>query len=408
MKKNISRTIMHIDADAFFASVEQAYNPLLRNRPVVVGGKESQRGVVHTASYEARARGIRTGMPLAKAKQICPEAIFLKGNYQHYQAISEQLYHIFIQYTPRVEFTSLDDAYLDLSGTLHLHPPLHQLAEEIQQAVKEKTGISVAIGVGSNKFIARVASGMHKPGGITIVPPGTELSFLEPLPVDKIPGIGSVHHKKLMEMGIFTIGDLRKLSRYTLIRIFGTVGETFWKMARGMDEREIIPRTIPTQISRETTFEEDQNDLSVIKATLHYLADRICHTLWEKKLVARKVGIKIRYTDFTESRIQGTLGTSTSFLEPIYSLIEKLLEKMKLRKIRIRHVGVIVSDLQWENWQLSLFENISKQKALSIAVDGIRNRFGFMAILPAENLILQKKYKMDRNGFILHSPALTK
>jgi DNA polymerase-4 len=402
------KTIMHIDADAFFASVEQAFNPLLRGKPVIVGGKETQRGVVHTASYEARARGIHTGMPLSRAKQICPDAIFLKGNYQHYHAVSRQMAQIYARYTPVVEFTSLDDAYLDLTSTLHLHPPPEELAKEIQQTVRQETGVSVSIGVGSNKFIARVASGLNKPGGIVIVPPGEEQDFLDPLPVDIIHGIGHVMHKKLLEMGIFTVKDLRSLSAMTLIQLFGTVGENIWNMAHGMDNRPVKPPDLPSQISRETTFEEDTSDISLVKATLHYLADRICQTLWEKNLVAQKVGIKIRYSDFTETRLQGTLGTPTSLLEPIYLLINHLLKKAPLRKIRIRHVGVQVSQLQWENWQLSLFENLEQKKSLTAAVEGIRRRFGFMSILPAENLILQKKYKMDKQGYILHSPALTK
>lgn len=399
---------MHIDADAFFASVEQAYNPLLKGRPVVVGGKETQRGVVHTASYEGRAKGIRTGMALSRAKQICPDAIFLKGNYQHYEAVSQQMNQIYRRYTPIVEFTSLDDAYLDLTGTLHLHPPLPQLAKQIREAVRREIGIGVSVGVGSNKFIARVASGLNKPAGITVVPPGEEAAFLGPLSVDHIHGIGHVHHAKLMEMGIFTIADLRKLPKDILIQLFGMQGENFWRMAHGLDERPVRQKEIPSQISRETTFEEDQSDPELVRATVHYLVDRICQTLWEGNLIAKKITIKIRYSDFTETRNQGTLPYPTSLIEPIFELAEKLMDRMKYRKIRIRHVGVQASQLQWENWQLSLFENVDRQKSLASAVDVIRKRYGFMSILPAENLVLHKKYKMDKNGFILHSPALTK
>ena len=196
-EKRDMRTIMHIDADAFFASVEQGFNPLLRNRPVIIGGTENQRGVVHTASYEARARGVQTGMALVRAKQICPNAVFLKGQYEHYQAISLFLQEIYTKYTPIVEFTSLDDAYLDLTGTLHLHPSLEQVARDIQDEVWEKSGVGLSMGIGVNKAIANIASNLRKPKGIVNVPAGTEKEFLFPLPVDTLPGVGRMAKEKL-------------------------------------------------------------------------------------------------------------------------------------------------------------------------------------------------------------------
>lgn len=403
-----NRVIMHTDADAFFASVESAFNPLLRGKPVVVGGKENQRGVVHTASYEARKRGIRTGMPLSRAKQICPEAIFLKGNYQHYQAVSDQLKAIYLRYTPSVEFTSLDDAYLDFTGTLHLYPSVEWLARQIAADVQQETGITISIGVATSKFVARVASSTRKPAGITIVPPGQEADFLAPMPVDIIHGIGPVIRSRLMEMGVFSVQQLRKIPKLLLMQLFGAAGGTFWELAHGIDPRKVESTPALSQISRETTFEEDQNNPEIILATLHYLTERICHTLHEKELVARKAGLRVRYSDFTESRMQGTLAIPSSAPDQIFGLISALFHKMNLRKIRIRLVGAFVSDLERENVQPDLFHYVNRHHALSSAIGAIRSKFGFMSILPAENLILKKHYRMDKGGFILHSPALTR
>jgi len=218
------RLIMHADADAFFASVEQGFNPLLRGRPVIVGGTEDQRGVVHTASYEARASGIRTGMPLMRAKQICPEAIFLKGSYEHYKAVSLVFQEVYLRYTPLVEFTSLDDAYLDLSGTLHLHPHPREIARRIQEEILNRVGVGVSIGIGSNKVIASIASNLQKPQGIVYIAPGSEKDFLAPLPVDALPGVGRVVKEKLADLGIFTVAQLSRFSRLLLEQLFGVNG----------------------------------------------------------------------------------------------------------------------------------------------------------------------------------------
>ena len=229
--------IFHIDADAFFASVEQAFNPLLRDRPVVVGGSERQRGVVHTASYEARARGVTTGMPLVEAKRICPEAVFLKGNYQHYHAVSQSLKNIYLRYTPAVEFTSLDDAYLDMRGTERLYPAWPVLAETIQREVRDTLGIGVSIGVGSSKLIARIASDLRKPGGITCVEEGSERAFLHGLALEELPGVGRKTRERLNELGVTTVGELASLPRMVLNQLFGAAGATLWEFANAIDGR---------------------------------------------------------------------------------------------------------------------------------------------------------------------------
>ena len=400
--------IIHIDADAFFASVEQGFNPLLRGKPVIVGGTASQRGVVHTASYEARRYGIGIGMSLVEAKRKCPQAIFLKGNFQHYQAASLTMQHIYLKYTPAVEFTSLDDAYLDLHGAMHLYRSPEILAKAIQKDVKDALGIGVSLGIGKNKLVARIASGTDKPNGITCIPPGEESRFLQSLPVAQIPGIGRVAQSRLAELGISTIGEMTALSKLMLARLFGSNGVKMWEFARGVDRRTVAVRILPTQISRETTFEEDLTDQSIVLATLQYLSERIAGKLRQDAQTCRRVAVKIRYSDFTSHKQTQLLHQAGANAIDIFSAVEAMVAQIPFKRLRIRHVGVKVSDIRWDNAQLALFDEETRLEVLDTAVDEIRQRFGFTAILPADTLVLHKKYRMEKNGFVLHSPALTR
>jgi DNA polymerase-4 len=399
---------MHIDADAFFASVEQGFNPLLRNRPVIVGGTENQRGVVHTASYEARACGVRTGMALVRAKQICPNAVFLKGHYEHYQAISLFLQEIYTKYTPVVEFTSLDDAYLDLTGTLHLHPSPEQIAREIQAEVWEKTGVGLSMGIGVNKAIANIASDLKKPKGIVNVPAGKEKEFLSPLSVDTLPGVGRMAKEKLTDLGIFTVGQLALFSKLLLEQIFGKNGKKIWDLANGNDPREVKQKIIPRQISRETSFEEDTADMSIIKGTLQYLTERLAKKLRQNELVGQTVQVKIRYSDFGNNNRSRSMPYPSNDSGTLFKLAETLFDEIRLRRVRVRHVGVAVTQISPLNWQASLFNSKNRQESLNTTIDQIREKFGFMTIIPAETIELKRKYRMEPNGYVLHNPALTR
>lgn len=403
-----SRLIAHIDADAFFASVEQGFNPLLRNRPVIVGGAENQRGVVHTASYEARTRGVRTGMPLTRAKRVCPDAVFLKGNFQHYRAASLVMQEIYLRYTPAVEFTSLDDAYLDLSGTSRLHLEPESLARKIQEDVQRELGIGVSIGLGGNKAVARIASGLRKPRGIVYVPPGKEKAFLAPLPVDMLPGIGRVAKARLTELGVFTIGRLAALPRPALADFFGANGDKLWRLANGIDRQEVKPRILPKQLSRETTFEEDTTERAVVMSTLQYLSERLAAKLRKDGLLCRRIGVKLRYSDFSQHQVTRTLPAATDNAAELFAEVEKIVAALPWRRLRIRHVGVSVAHIEWQNLQLQLFNRENRLELLDGAVDEIRQKFGFTAILPADTLTLRTKYRMEKSGFVLHAPALTK
>ena len=399
---------MHIDADAFFASVEQGFNPLLRNRPVIVGGTENQRGVVHTASYEARALGIHTGMSLMQAKTVCPHAVFLKGNFEHYQAVSEILQEIYLRYTPLVEFTSLDDAYLDLSGTQHLHPPPEKIAKKIQEEVLQRVGVGLSFGIGGNKTIASIASGLHKPLGIVQVPADMEKEFLAPLAVDALPGIGRVAREKLCDLGIFTVEQLARVSKRILEQLFGRNGNKLWNLANGIDPRGVNRRIVPKQISRETSFEEDTSDTGLIEGTLQYLTERIAKKLREQELVCQTLAVKVRYADFTADQRSRSLGVPCNDSAALFTMVRTLFRELRLRRIRLRHVGVTAQRLSFENWQASLFQEHSRKKNLNTTLDAIRGKYGFMAILPAETIELKRKYRMQANGYILHNPALTR
>jgi len=402
------KTIFHIDADAFFASVEQGFNPQLRDRPVIVGGKENQRGVVHTASYEARALGIRTGMALFKAKAVCPQAVFLKGNYEHYRAVSDVFQEVYLKYTPQVEFTSLDDAYLDLSGAMHLYPSARWIAKAIKDEVYRRTGVGLSVGIGSSKVIARIASDLQKPAGVVCIPAGQEQAFLAPLPVDVLPGVGRMAKERLIDLRIFKVGQLARLPKIVLEQLFGKNGIKIWEYANGVDPRDVQRKIIPKQLSRETSFEEDSSDTNLIKGTLQYLTERIAKKLRQEELLCRSVSVKIGYSDFKRHAASHALDYPLNDGTQLFTMVEKIFENLHLRRIRVRHVGVSVTNIEPLNFQRSLFETPGDAASLNSAIDEIRDRFGFMALMPADTLELKRKYRMDAHGYILHNPALTR
>jgi len=403
-----TKSILHIDADAFFASVEQGFAPPLRNRPVIVGGEDGQRGVVHTASYDARKRGVHVGMPLNHAKRLVPNAVFLKGNFEHYKAVSRLFQDIYYRFTPAIEMTSLDDAYLDLTGTLKVHKcSAEEIAREIQQQIYAAVHVTVSCGVGTSKYVARIASGRQKPSGITCVKPGEELAFLHPLPVEELPGIGRVLKEQLQQLGVFTIGELAQIPKPLLIQRFGATGEKFWQLANGVDPREVKQRTLPKQISRETGFEEDVADIALVRDVLHYLTERIGRKLRQEALVAQTVTIKVEYSDRKRYVRARSLPEMTDSTDAIYHMVDALHDETPFRRLRVRRAGLIVSKIERKNWQGELFRERTRRECLESTIDDIRRRFGFTAIMPASMARLQNHYRMEKSGYVLHAPALT-
>jgi len=403
-----TRTILHIDADAFFASVEQGFAPPLRGLPVIVGGTEDQRGVVHTASYEARKAGVHIGMPLSKAKRLVPQATFLKGNFEHYKSVSLVLQDIYYQFTPTIEMTSLDDAYLDLTGTLKLHKlTSEEIARCIQEKIYKAVHITVSCGIGTVKFIARIASGINKPNGVTSVPPAKELEFLHPLPVEELPGIGPMAKERLHQLGIFTIGQLATIPKILLMQVFGANGQKFWELANGIDPGKVKQRIIPKQISRETGFEEDVSNIELVREVLQYLTERVGKKLREEGLVGQTVTIKVEYSDNKRYIKARSFPEVTDSTEMIYSMVDILLNETPFRRLRVRRVGLVLSRIERRNWQEELFDERTRRQALESAIDEIRQRFGFTSIMPASLINLQRHYRMEKSGYVLHAPALT-
>ncbi len=401
------KSIFHIDVDAFFASAEQSFNPFLRGKPVIVGGHAHQRGVVHTGSYEAREDGVRTGMPLYEAKRLCPRAIFLKGNFLHYKFISKEILKILTKYSPIVESTSLDDFYMDMTGSYRKFPHLQTAAEDIQKTIDEQLYVPVSIGIATSKLVSRIASGQQKPHGLTYVPPGKEKKFLNPLPISKLLGIGRVTENLLFEIGIQTIKQLAKIPKNTLLQLLGANGSKIWQYANGIDTREVAPFRMPKQISRETTFEEDTSDPQVVMATFQYLCERITMKLRQQHLTCGRLYLRIRYSDFKSDSIGRKLPVHTQDAAVLNSMMQQLNGQLRQRRVRIRYVHISVSDIEPENWQPDFFALNTKTKNLLASVDEIRNRFGFTAILPAETHTLKSKYRIDKNGYILHTPSLS-
>ena len=376
------RTIMHIDLDAFFVSVEQAANPELKGKPVVVGGKPGGRGVVATASYEARAFGLHSAMPIATAVRLCPQAIFIQGNYHHYAEVSKKFMAILADFSPFLEPMGLDEAYMDVTGFESLHGTIHQMALKIKQRVKDELCIIASIGIATCKVVAKVASDESKPDGLIEVPPGGETAFLAPLAIRKLPGVGKKTEQVLTGLGIRTIGQLARMSLPALKSRFGVFGDMLYRHANGIDNSPVIPPEEAKSISRETTFEQDTHDVAFLSATLRYQAERVGADLRELGKQAKCVSIKVRYADFTTITRQCTLSQPTDLDQTIFQIGNDLLQKAVIAdRQAIRLIGIGVSNLSEPGMQLSLMNDTERRlEKLNRAVDRIRDKYGFTAI----------------------------
>jgi len=316
---------MHIDLDAFFVSVEQVANPKLKGKPVVVGGRPQGRGVVAAASYEARAFGLHSGMPLATASRLCPQAIFIEGSFPRYRDASRKFMTILADFSPFLEPMGIDEAYLDTTGFESIHGSAKQMAVKIKQRVKAELGINASIGIAGGKVVAKVASELSKPDGLLEVAPGKDRSFLAPLPIARLPGIGQKTEWKLKRLGITNLGKLSITPLSVLKSHFGASGKVLQRFAQGIDDRAVEPPAAVKSISRETTFGRDTKDRSLLQSTLRYLGERVGADLRQKGKRARCVTLKLRYADFTTTTRRQTLSQSTDSDQVIFDTGAKLL-----------------------------------------------------------------------------------
>lgn len=402
--------IIHIDIDAFFAAVEELLDPSLKGKPVIVGGLPHERGVASTASYAARKYGVHSGMSLQKAYQLCPQGVFVRGNYQLYASFSRSFIRILSQYTPDVEVASLDEAYLDLTRCRPLYASFSRTAGEIKQAVEKELGLAVSVGVGPNKVLAKLATNRAKPGGLYEIRPGREDEFLKDLNIELLPGIGPKAQAVFRLLNVSKIGDLWGLPRAALRSLFGLNGEEIYLQSRGIDSRPLAAASLPKSLSRETTFLQDLWDRRLLLAHLAYLCDRLALALRKQRLFAHIIEAKVRYSDFKTEARRRLLVTPRQDMGEIFRIARELfLGLFSGSRLSLRLVGVKASDLV-RGQSLSLFEPYAKQQeSLGYAVDQVRERYGFGSLLTAREKMLQDVYSFEKDrGFILKTASLTK
>ncbi|MCX6012195.1 MAG: DNA polymerase IV [Chloroflexi bacterium] len=384
------KQILHVDLDAFFVSVEQVNKPELRGKPVIVGGIPGSRGVVAAASYEARAYGIKSAMPISTAYRLCPAAVFLPGNYSQYREVSAKFMNILAGFTPDIESMGLDEAYLDITGFEMLYGPARNTAITIKQRIKNELGIIASVGISTSKVVSKVASALSKPDGLIEVKPGEEKKFLAPLPVGKLPWVGLKSEEKLKNFGITTIGKLADCPVNFLIYTFGSLGAVMHQFANGIDDSPIETHGEVKSISRETTFGSDTQDCDLLKANLRYLSERVGAALRREGKRAKCINLKLRYTDFETISRSYTIKSPVNSDQVIYNTALDLLNReFKQKQQMVRLIGIGVSNLVTDEKQLSLIDPTpEKMDKLSKTVDNIRNRYGFTAIQTGQTLSL--------------------
>jgi len=387
----MARRIMHIDLDAFFVSVEQAENPELIGKPVVVGGRPDRRGVVTSASYEARACGLHAGMPLSTASHLCPQAIFIEGSFPKYRHASQRFFTILADFSPYLEPVSLDEAYLDATGFESIHGSIHNMAIAIKKRVKDELALCASVGIAGCKVAAKVASELSKPDGLLEVAAGEERSFLAPLPIAELPGVGKKAKRTLHSLGINTIGELSDIPLSAVKSRFGATGEVLWRYANGIDDRKVAPPGAAKSISRETTFGQDTRDLPLLKSTLRYLGEQVGSELRQCGKHARCVTLKLRYADFTTITRRHTLRQGSNSDQTIFDTGVKLLKKaLSQQKQKVRLIGIGVSSLTEPARQLNMLDSSAlRMERLNKAIDRIRKKYGFTAIQTGRTLRLK-------------------
>lgn len=373
----MSRAIIHVDMDAFFASVEQRQQPALKGRPVAVGGTPEGRGVVAAASYEARKFGVHSAMPMATAVRLCPDLIILPPNGALYSEVSQQIHAIFQRFTPQIEPLSLDEAFLDISASLALFGSAESIGKQIKSAILDELELVASVGIAGNKYLAKLASDMDKPDGFYVFNSATTQQVLDRLPVNRLWGVGSVTAKTLQKLGIQTIGQFRQYPLRLLQQHLGNAAAGLWQLAHGIDERAVISETEAKSISHETTFDTDIESRDTIRIWLLDLAEQVGWRLRRHGLRGRTIFIKLRYADFTTITRSKSLTTLTDVTARIKEVVQDLYRnKVPATHPPVRLLGVGISGFDSETpLQTALFEDEKEQK-LDLLMDELQQRFG--------------------------------
>ena len=387
------KTIFHVDMDAFFVSVEELFDPSLKGKAVVVGGQRHERGVASAASYEARKFGVHSAMPLRTAAKLCPQAIFVDGHPERYRECSEKVHRVLTTFSPQVEMASIDEAYLDMSGTERLHGPPLRAAHSLHQRMKDETQLNCSVGIGVSRLIAKVSSAKAKPNGVLWIVPGQESKFLAPLDVRDIPGVGKVTEQNLAAVGIHKVGDLARFDDAFLEEHFGKWGLALAGKARGEDAgawfgNEVGADTDAKSISHEHTYNEDTASLEQMESTLTRLCEMVGRRLREAGLHARTIQLKLRYEDFTTITRAHSLADPTQLDTEIFEEVRKLFRKNWRKGAKVRLLGVQASGFEGQSGQGDLLEAERRkrwQQALSVA-DKLRDRFGESSVSLASGM----------------------
>ena len=370
--------------DEFFAAVEKLDRPELRGKPLLIGGDPRGRGVVSTASYEARPFGCRSAMPMSQAMRLCPQAIVLPVRMERYSQISRQVFEVIERFSPLVEPLSIDEAFLDVTGSQRLLGDAVQIGRKIKQAIKDDVGLTASLGVAPNKFLAKLASDLQKPDGLVVITEETVHQVLDDLPVSRLWGVGPASEKALARLNLRTIGQIRKMPPDVLVRALGSAGEHYWRLANGMDDRPVEGGGQAKSVGQEETFVQDVADMTHLRNVLLEQVQQVAGRLRKHKLMARTVTLKIRYGDFTTITRSASFDEPTDQTEQLWRKAISIFEKWASADRRpLRLLGMTASNLcPQEGRQLSLFDDApsQKQSKLDTAVDDINRRFGRDAI----------------------------
>jgi len=382
--KDYQRQIIHLDMDAFYPSVEVLDHPALKGKAVIVGGGP-KRGVVSSASYEARKYGVHSAQPMAEAMRLCPHAIFLPVRMARYKEVSGKVFEIFQRFTPLLEPLSIDEAFLDVTGSLRLFGSAVEIAVKIKEAIRKEVGLTVSAGVAPSKFVAKIASDMQKPDGLTVVDPNGVRAFLFPLPISRMWGVGKVTQAALKDLGVHTFGDLSRLPVEVLERRFGAHGPQMHLLSMGVDDRDVVPEHRVKSVGHEETFIDDLESLTDIQREVLSLAEKVARRLRKLRLSGKTVTLKVKYRDFTQITRSETLTQFTNDGMTIYGAARGLIEKTEAGKRPVRLLGVSLSQLKaGREEQLPLFGAgvQERRRMLNRALDGLQDKHGDGSVRP--------------------------